>query len=67
MDGGALKCTRKTIRKGHEKRIAKAEYHAEEKQKRAVVKTVSNDRRSFHPFNPPAGGGTSLPPIRRCM
>ena len=35
----------------NEKRIAKAKYSVEKKQKRAATKTASSDRKSFRPFD----------------
>ena len=40
-----------------EKRIAKAEYRAEKKQKRAAAKTASSSRKNFRPFDHHRGNG----------
>ena len=40
-----------------EKRIAKAEYRAEKKQKRASAKTASSNRKTFRPFDRHRGNG----------
>ena len=41
----------------NEKRIAKAEYRAEKKQKRVSAKTASSNRKTFHPFDRHRGNG----------
>lgn len=40
-----------------EKRIAKAEYRAKKKQKRAAAKTASSSRKNFRPFDRHRGNG----------